>query len=93
MFKIPRINVIEGDEGYSVEVLGQTGILYSESSKSIHIYSEYVTGQVGLALFRDSINKWDPPNENEKINKKKREAIVENIRRAFLFRKIEIEIV
>ena len=40
MFTIPRVNVIQSSEGFSVEVLGHTGLLYVEGEKSIHISSE-----------------------------------------------------
>lgn len=42
MFTIPKVNVIESDEGFSVEVLWPDGILYKEGGKNLHIESELV---------------------------------------------------
>ena len=92
MFKIPRVNVIQSDEGFSVEVLGRVGVLYTEGSKSIHINSEVLNSPAGLVIVKGSIKNWDPPYDIEKIDESKRDLIVENIRRAFHFRGFEIEI-
>jgi hypothetical protein len=84
MFKIPRVNVIESDEGFSVEVLGRTGLLYIEGEKSIKIDSEVLRSSE-IAVVKESIQKWNPPYDAEIIDDDKREAIIENIRNAFNF--------
>src|SRR5262245_59271710 len=86
MFKIPRPNVINSDEGFSVEVLGRTGVLYSEGRKILKINSEVLAGPAGLVIYTNSIIRWEPPDEDELVDTAKRQAIVENIRRAFRFR-------
>ena len=91
MFKVPRANVIECDEGFFVEVLGRTGILYTEGYKVMEIDSEILAGPSGLVIYRDSIKSWLTPYHNEPIGEHKRDTIVENIRRAFHFRGIVIE--
>jgi len=92
MFVIPRVNVIQSDEGFSVEVLGRTGLLYTEGSKSLDIDSEVLAGPSGLGIYRNSIKSWNPPHNNEPIDESKRDAIVENIRRAFRFQGLEIAV-
>ena len=92
MFVIPRVNVIQSDEGFSVEVLGRIGLLYTEGFKSLDIDSEVLAGPAGLAIYKDSIKSWNPPHEGETIDEAKRDAIVENIRRAFRFRGSEIHV-
>jgi hypothetical protein len=47
MFTIPRNNVIESDEGFSVEVLGRTGLLYTEGARSLQIDSEILLDRMG----------------------------------------------
>jgi hypothetical protein len=91
MFDIPRVNVIRSDEGFSVEVLDRTGLLYTEGSKSVGIDSEVLVGPSGLVIYTDSISAWNPPHDHETIDGSKRDAIVENIRRAFRHRELEIE--
>jgi hypothetical protein len=34
-------------------------------------------------MWKESIRNWEPPYSHERIDKNKREAIVDNIRRAF----------
>ncbi len=85
MFEIPRVNVIQSDEGFSVKVLDRTGLLYTEGSKSLDIDSEVLAGPSGLVIYTDSIRSWNPPHDNETINGSKRDAIVDNIRVLFAF--------
>ena len=92
MFDIPRVNVIRSDEGFSVEVLDRTGLLYTEGSKCLDSCSEVLSGPSGLVIHTDSIKSWNPPYNDETIDGGKRDAIVENIRRAFRFRGLEIEV-
>ncbi len=93
MFTIPRTNVIESDEGFTVEVLGRTGLLHTQSGKSLRVYSEILTGPHGLVLYTDSISRWMPPYAGEIIDDHECAAIIENIRRAFLFQGYEIEVI
>ncbi len=92
MFHIPRTNVIQSDSGFSVEVLGRTGIMYSENSRTIKIDSEVLQGPSGLIIYTDSIIRWQTPHESEKIDETCRAVIVENIKEAFKFRGIEIQV-
>jgi hypothetical protein len=52
MFKIPRVNVIESDEGFSVEVK-MTRLLYSEGLKRLYMSSEILVLQRDFILQRD----------------------------------------
>lgn len=92
MFKIPRPNVIESDEGFSVEVLGRTEFLYTESPRRLQIDSELLAVPSALLIYQKSINSWEPPYQHELIDENKRAAIVDNIRRAFRFRGVELEV-
>lgn len=92
MFSIPRPNVIESSEGYSVEVLGRTGVIYREGSKTMQIDSEILAGPSGIVIYTDSINSWDEPNDVSRIDDKERERIISNIVDAFKFRGYDIEV-
>ena len=93
MFSSSRPNLYESDEGFSVEVLGRTGLLYKEGSKSMFIDSEILMGPSGLAVLKDSITAWKAPDEHETIDADKRAKIVDNIRRAFKWQGFDVEIV
>jgi hypothetical protein len=90
MFTIPRVNVIESDEGFSIELLGQTGLKYQEKDQSLFVDSEILNGPSGLIIYTDSIDHWSP--SNTQVTEPERTRIVENIRRAFKFRGFDIEI-
>jgi len=43
MFSVPRVNVVKSDSGYLVEVLGRTGMKYSEGERSMFVDSEVLS--------------------------------------------------
>ena len=76
------MNVIESDSGYRVEILGRTGLRYTEGARTMVIDSE-ILASVGVALWQSSIERWDPPSNSVLIDEGERRRIVENIRAAF----------
>jgi hypothetical protein len=86
MFTIPRVNVVASDEGFSVEVLGMTGLDYSEGGKSMLVDSEILTEGHGIAVYKNSIKAWRPPHEREQLTAEDKQRIIGNICRAFDFR-------
>jgi hypothetical protein len=92
MFREPRVNVIESDQGYSVEVLGRVGLKYTEGDKSLTVDSEVLMGSSGMVVYKSSIRRWDPPHSGQAIDKSTKERITNNIRAAFRFKGYEIEI-
>jgi hypothetical protein len=52
-FSEPAANVIESTEGFSVKVLGRTGMRYTEGTRSVWIDSAFDWASVALC----------PPNE------------------------------
>jgi len=92
MFTIPRVNVVESSDGYSVEVLGRTGIIYSESGKVMQVDSEVLAGPSGMVIYTDSMNNWDPPHSGFPLTEADRARVVENIKAAFMFRGFKIQV-
>lgn len=92
MFFIPRVNVIESDAGFSVEVLGRTGLCYREGDRNLKVDSEVLMGPTGMVIDASSIRAWTAPHEKELIDDGRRRQIVENIQAAFHFRGFEIEV-
>jgi hypothetical protein len=82
MFKTPHPNVIESDEGFSVQVF-MTYILYTEDTKQIRIGSEILASPGNIAIFKDTIHSWEPPHEKILVDDPKRLEILDNITRAF----------
>ncbi|HVU01154.1 MAG TPA: hypothetical protein VHE30_05355 [Polyangiaceae bacterium] len=81
--------MIESTEGFSVEVLGQTGLLYRERARSARIDSEVLSGPAGIVIYADSVKCWA---DGTAIDEQTARQIVENVRAAFRFRGLEIDV-
>jgi hypothetical protein len=92
MFSEPRINVIESDEGFSVEVLDRLTVRYTEGPRTMVINAEVLVGEPAIAIHTTSMKRWDPPYDGEIIDKAARDRMVDNIRRAFRFTGHEIAV-
>jgi len=93
VFKKDGPNRIKSDEGFSVEILGIEGILYSEGTQRMHINSELIKRFDGIVVYSNSMRTWDPPHENEVIDANKKNQIIDNIRRAFQYKGYEIHVI
>jgi hypothetical protein len=91
-FFIPRTNVIESDEGFSVEVLGKTGLRYKEPNRTLWLDSEMLAGPAGLILYSGNMKREGSP-ETITLGTVDRDRIIENVRAAFRFRGFEIQVV
>jgi hypothetical protein len=89
---MPRVNVIQSDEGFTVEVLGRTGLRYTQGDHSVRVDSEVVAEPTGLVVYARTIEKWDVP-DGTSISEITRQTIISNIREAFRFRGFSIEVV
>jgi hypothetical protein len=81
MFSRTSPNVIDSDEGFSVELLGRTGLVYWEGKRSMRIVSEVLSASLMVAA--PTIRAWNPPYEKEPIDDERRKQILDNIIRAF----------
>jgi hypothetical protein len=93
MFSIPRVNVVQSDEGFSIELLGRTGMEYREGDKIMHIESEVGMTEVPtLAIWKDWIRAWKPPHNTEQITEEKRMEILKRICAALKWRNVQVDI-
>jgi hypothetical protein len=81
-FSEPEPNVIESTEGFSVKVLGQTGLRYTEGTRSVWIDSEVLAKPRTIAMSKKTIRFWEGPEPGE-VSEKDRDRIANNIKRAF----------
>ena len=93
MFTSPRPNLYESSEGFSVEVLGRTGLCYREAGRKMSVDSEVVTGPSGMAVYKDTIQKWDPPDEKILLTGPDCDRILNNILEAFRSQGFEIDVI
>jgi hypothetical protein len=93
MFTTPKPNLYVSSDGFSVEVLGRTGLCYREGEKKMFVDSEVLAGPAGMGVYKTSIEKWDSPHEMQPVTEADRDRIVENIRNAFRFQGFEIDVI
>lgn len=93
MFTTPRPNLYESSDGFSVEVLGRTGLCYREAGRQMFVDSEVLIGSSGMGVYKDTIEKWDSPHENVPVTDLDRDRILKNIRDAFRFQGFEIDVI
>ena len=91
MFSIPRANVVQSDTGFSIEVLGRTGIEYREADKVLFVDSE-VLATPAIAIYVKSIHLWKPPFDSEPIPNEKKDEIIRNIQQAIKFMGEEVQL-
>ena len=93
MFTTPRPNLIVSSEGFSVEVIGRSQILYREAGRTLDIEAELLSTPRTMALYTTSIKAWTAPHDHEVISDADRDRIVRNIADAFTSqgRRLEVE--
>ena len=92
-FSAPRPNLIQSDSGFSVEVLGRTGMRYVEGDRSMFVDSEVLAKPGAMALWGETIKRWDPPHDAAAVGPEDRSRIIENIQRAFESQGYELQVI
>ncbi len=96
MFKKKWPRKIISDKGYEVQILSRGSLTYKVNERLLKINSEYYTGEsgdLGIAIYKNSIKKWMPPYDKDIIDNNKENEILENITNALEFKKIKVEII
>jgi len=81
-FSMPRVNFVRSDAGYAVEVVSRTKVRYTESDRTMLIGAEPLLPAGKLALYISERQKWDPPNDGQRLGSIELARIIENIRAA-----------
>lgn len=76
-----------------MELLGRTGLRYSEAGHQMFVDSEVLTGPSGMVVYKDTIQKWDPPYDNVLVTDSDRGRILNNIRDAFRSQGFDIDVI
>jgi len=93
MFTSQGPNLYKSSGGFSVEVLGRTGLRYGEANRQMFVDSEVLTGPCGMAVYKDTIRKWDSPNDSVPVTDSDRDRILKNIREAFRSQDFKIDVI
>jgi hypothetical protein len=94
MFSEPRINVIQSDEGYSIEFHGIDGLEYSEGEASVFMYAGSFSknGTSTLSISRHTIKFWSSRKGSRPVTEEERAKILERISAACKWKDMEVEI-
>lgn len=63
----------------AVKILGRTGLRYTEGERSMFVDSEMLARPNGIAVYRESISRWDPPYEADALSEGDRERVLASI--------------
>lgn len=75
-----------------VTPLGRTGLRYAEGGRSMFVDSEMLACPNGIAVYRESISRWDPPHESDALSESDRARILESIVRALRSQGLEVDV-
>jgi hypothetical protein len=90
-FSEPEPNLIKSNAGFSVRVLGRSGLRYTEGDRSVWIDSEVGAKPRTMALFKDSMQTWEGEGAGP-VSQADRDRIASNIKRAFEFCGYELQV-
>ena len=85
-------NVYECSDGYSVEVLGRTGLAYREEGRCLFMDSEVLAPPARILVYRDSIRDWRPPHQEQALGVGDRSRILGNILKALESQGIDVQV-
>ena len=87
-------NFYVSSKGFSVEILGWTGLMYCEADREMFINSErQVGGRIFTEIYAGYMSQWKPPHDSEPVTNEDRTRIIENIRELFKDLGYEIDVV
>lgn len=67
-------------KNFSVKTKGRAGLVYKENEKVMMIDSEMLTGgEYDMVIYMDSMNRWEPPNNDTQLTEEKKKQIKANI--------------
>lgn len=85
------MNVITSTEGFSVRVLGRTGMRYVEGSRSVGIDSEVLATPGAMMMNPASMRVQEGP-DSEPVTSGEQQRVVENVTRALQARVYELQV-
>ena len=88
----PRPNFYQSDAGFSVEVLGRSGMRYVDGDRVMFVDSEVLATPGVIATRRSEIKHWDPSHQDVPVTDEARIRIVENIRLALRSQGFDLQV-
>jgi gluconate kinase len=85
--------VVESDDGITVEVLGRTGMRYTEGDRTCFVDSDVLATPSAIAVSATGIRSWDAPHEDDALTDDDRRRILRNIADAFASQEWELKVI
>jgi hypothetical protein len=76
-----------------ITLLGRTGLRYTEGGRSMFVDSEMLARPNGIAVYRESISRWDPPHEADALSEGDRERILASIVAALRLQGLDADVI
>jgi len=92
-FYVSRPNVYACSDGYSVEILGRTGLVYREQERCAFVDSEVLMPPAGILVYQDTICRWEPPHEHQVLGPAERARILSNILTVLGSQGVEVQVI
>jgi hypothetical protein len=93
MCRMTRANLIESDEGFSVELVELSKLVYREGDKQVTLTVEHLVGPAVFVVYLGGwTDRWDPPFDTTTISYDEWRRIGNNIRDAYRSQGCEIEV-
>lgn len=89
---VPRPNLYHSSDGFSVEILGRTGLRYTESGQQIFVDSEVLMAPAGIMIYKDSMVHWESAHPGSAIQDAERERVVKNIVETLASQGIDVQV-
>jgi len=80
-------------DDHAVTVLGRTGLRYTEGGRSMFVDSEMLARPNGIAVYRESISRWDTPHEADALSEGDRERILASIVAAVRLQGLDADVI
>ncbi|GAC1479019.1 MAG: hypothetical protein NVS1B4_23210 [Gemmatimonadaceae bacterium] len=85
--------MVASDEGFSVEVIGPTSLLYTEGGTVWDVSTEWLASvSPAMVIYKNDIRPMSGQVTADSLSPTRRDEIVENIRRALRFDGAEIDV-
>jgi hypothetical protein len=93
VFRSPKPSMIESDEGFSVEQVDFSTVVYREGDKKVSLTIEHLLGPALFVVYLGGwTDRWDPPFDTVIVSEDEWRRIGENIRAAYRSQGHEIKV-
>ncbi|GAC1479021.1 MAG: hypothetical protein NVS1B4_23220 [Gemmatimonadaceae bacterium] len=91
-FTKPTPSIVASDEGFSVQIVAPSHILYTERGTVWDVATEWLMGAPPIVVYQADITPISGADISEPLSPARRNEMVANIRRALRFDGIEIDV-